>query len=189
MHPLTQGGIHQAETSALVFPVKKKKSMVNLTWNTKKWMSFRIRVRKGSCMRPIVSGSSWKALYQAQLPNPRLRLTLLCQPGPVNVARERGLQSRPGSTYVSSPLPAHAPAFLFYTNSFFPSLIVCLPTVPGLLKQNAGIFFSSPFTKPQFSLLYWSYIKLVNWMARQVCPHLPLVLLYACLVDQIAAHY
>lgn len=90
-----------------------------------------------------MSGTFLKDFFQAQSPNPRLRLTLLGQLGPVSEARESGLLSKPGSTYVSSPLPAHAPAFLFYTTSFVPSLIVCLPILPGLLKLNAGVFLFS----------------------------------------------
>lgn len=106
-----------------------------------------------------------------------LRLTPLGQPGLVSAARERGLQSKPGSTFMPSLLPAHAPAFL-YTTSCVPSLIVCL-TLPGLLKQNAGIFFYFLLSIHKATVLYWGYIKLLK-------PHLHLMSLYVCWVDQIA---
>lgn len=111
------------------------------------------------CLHEVLCVWFLQSLAPGQFPNPRLRLTPLGQPGPVTAAREKELQLKPGSSFLSSPLPTHAPAFLFYTTSFFPSLIVCLPTLPELFKLNADIFslFSSPFTKPHF------YIKLVNW--------------------------
>lgn len=88
------------------------------------------------------------------------------QPGPVSAVREREGCSRPGSTYVSSPLPAHASAFLFYTTSFFPALIVCLPTLPGLLKQNAGI---SSLLHSQSHSFYF-YTKVIwNWLTGGLC--------------------
>lgn len=48
-----------------------------------------------------------------------------------------------GSSSVFSPLPSHAPGFLFLQHLLLSFLIVCLPVLPALLKQNAGFFLNS----------------------------------------------
>lgn len=113
---------------------------------TEKRESFRIRISTCSCMGPFVC-DSWKALLQT---------SSLMLPGWGSLWPCHCSESQ-----APPPLcPAHCQLMLLLSS--FPSLIVCLPTLPGLFKQNADISFLFSIHKATVFTLY----TLVNWTMK-----------------------